>query len=140
MDLHSCCILANAGLDHGFAAWVLADEFGHVVDDTRNGDQATSVAALVGKLVPFHNGELVERHAPIELGALLVEFLLGLLEATFLDLILLELLKIVCKPADFHSVDKPLRRVVLMPRNGVPVVRRKFLRSIELVYCLHLRP
>ncbi len=88
-------VLANAGADHGFASWVLFDKVGDVVYDSGDGDETAAVLDLINVVIPIHDGEGVKWNTPVESGPLLVELLLHLLNTTFLDLVLFELLKIV---------------------------------------------
>jgi len=55
---HGGSILAEARLDERFATGVLADEVRDVMNDTRNGDEATAVSNLVNVVVPFDNRKL----------------------------------------------------------------------------------
>ena len=119
---HGGGILADAGGDHGFPAWVVFDEVGDVVDDTRDSDKTAAVLGLVDVVIPFHDWELVERNTPVKSGALLVELLLLLLEATFLDLVAPELLQVVCQAKLLPGPDGPLGWVILEPLEGIAVV------------------
>ncbi len=92
---HGGSILANAGANHGFASRVMLDEFGDVVNNPGDGNQTAAVLGLVDKVVPFHNWERIERDTPVEFGALLVEFLLHLLDTALFDLVLFELFEII---------------------------------------------
>ena len=119
---HGRGVLADTAVDHGAPTGVLLDEVGHIVDDPGHGNQTTSVAGLVLEVVPLHDGQGVERDTPVELRTLLVEFLLHLLHATFLDLVHAELLQIVRQTELFPDPDRPFRRVVLVPLNGIAIV------------------
>ena len=131
---HGRGILADAGLDHGLAARVVVDEVRDIMDYTSDGDEATAVAGLVNVVVPFHDGELLERHAPVEPCAVLVELLLHLLEAALLDLIGTELLEVIGEAELLANPDEPLGRVVLVPLDGVTVVGRELV--VEVVIAL----
>ena len=119
---HCSSVLTNARADHSLATWMIADEVRDIVHNTRDSDEAAAVGGLVDVVVPFHDGELVEWHAPVKLGALLVEFLLLLLHAALFDLVGLELLEVVGEADLLGEPDGPLGRVVLVPFDGVAVV------------------
>ena len=84
---HGSGILAEAAVDHGASSGVVLDEPRDVVDNAGDGDEAAAVLGLILEVVPFHDGEGLERYTPIELGALLVQLLLLLLDATLFDLV-----------------------------------------------------
>ena len=52
---HGGGVFADAAADHGFPAWVFFDEFGDIVDDSRDGDETAAVLGLVLEVVPFHD-------------------------------------------------------------------------------------
>ena len=131
---HGGRVLADAGADHGLAAGVVLDEVRHVVDDAGDGDEGVAVAGLLLVVVPLHHGQLVERGAPVELGALLVELLLVLLQTALLDLVVAELLEVVGEAELLARPDEPLGRVVLVPLDGVAVVGRELV--VEVVVAL----
>ncbi|KAI6876604.1 Acyl-CoA [Hortaea werneckii] len=134
---HGGRVLADPALDHGLATGVVGDEVGHVVDDTGNRDQATAVLALVNVVIPLEDGQLLKRHTPVELGALLVELLLLLLETALLDLVGTELLQVVREAELLPGPDRPLGWVVLVPLDRVAVVRRELV--VEVVVALSER-
>ena len=131
---HGRRVLADAAADHGFAARVVLDELRHVVDHARDGDEAAAVLRLVDVVVPFDDGELVERNTPVEFRSLLVQFLLLLLHATFLDLVLLELLEIEGETELLPAPDAPLGRIILVPFDCVAVVGGKFVVEIVIAF------
>ena len=131
---HGGCILADAGADHGFAAGMIFDEVGDVVDDAGDGDEAAAVLGLVDVVVPFHDGQGVEGHAPVELGAFLVEFFLQLLHAAFFDFVLLELFEVVGEAELLPDPDGPFGWVVLMPFDGVAVVGGKLVVEVVVAF------
>lgn len=108
----------------------MLDEFGNIVNDTSHGDEATSILGLVNIIFPLHHWKLVKRYTPVELGALLVEFLLLLLEPTFVNLVLLELLQVVGETELLPNPDGPLGGIVLMPFDGVAVIRGEFVMEV----------
>lgn len=112
------------------AARVVGDELRYIVDDTCDGDEAATVGSLFHIVVPFYNGQLFERHAPVEPRTLLVELFLRLLEATLFNLVLLELLQVVGQTDGLAGPDEPLGWVVLLPFDCVPVVRRKLVVEV----------
>ncbi len=92
---HGSSVFADAAVDHRFPSGVLLDELAHIVNDARDGDEPAAVLGLVLEVVPFHDWKGVERHTPIEFGALLVELLLLLLHPAFFDFVLFELFEVV---------------------------------------------
>ena len=64
------------------------------MNNTGNSDQATAVLGLLNVVVPLNNRKLLKRYTPVELGALLVNLLLELLNTTLLDLVGTELLEV----------------------------------------------
>lgn len=127
-------VLADARGDQGLAAGVDADEVGDIVDDAGHRDEGAAIAGLGLVGVPVDDGQLLERGAPVEGLALLVELLLELLEAALLDLVLLELLEVVGEAELLAGPDDPLGGVVLVPLDGVAVVRGELV--VEVVVAL----
>jgi hypothetical protein len=127
-------VLADGRGDEGLAAGVVLDEVGHVVDDAGDGDEGLAVLGVLDEVVPADDGELLEGRAPVELGALLVELLLHLLDAALLDLVGAELLEVVGETEVLPEGDGPLGRVVLVPFDGVAVVRGELV--VEVVVAL----
>lgn len=85
---HGGSVLADGAADEGAAARVFGDEVADVVDDAGDGDPGA--AALLGLrhvVVPRDDGQLVERHAPVELRALAVQLLLVHLETALFDFV-----------------------------------------------------
>lgn len=131
---HCCGIFAKTAVDHGFASGVVLDEVAHVVDDTGDGDETASVFGLVLEIIPFHHGERFERNTPVEFSALLVEFLLLLLDAAFFYLVGAELLEVVGQAHLLPQPNAPLGGVVLVPFNGVPVVGGEFVVEVVISF------
>ena len=104
------------------------------MDDAGDGDEAAAVLGLVDIVVPFHNRQSVEGDAPVELGALLVEFLLELLDAALFDFVLLELLEVVGEAELLPDPDGPLGRVVLVPFDGVAVVGGELVVEVVVAF------
>jgi len=127
-------VLADSGVDHRLSAGVLLDERGHVVDDAGDQDERAAIAALLLEVVELHHGQLLERHAPVEGGALAVDLLLELLDAALLDLVGTELLQVVGKAELLPGPDAPLGRVVLEPLDGIAVVAGELV--VEVVVAL----
>lgn len=119
---HGSGILSDAALDQGLATGVLSDEVGDIVDNTGNSDKTATVLGLLNVVVPLDNRELVKGNTPVELGALLVDLLLQLLDATLLDLVGTELLEVGGETELAPEPDGPLGRVILVPLDGVAVV------------------
>lgn len=127
-------VLADSGRDQSLATGVVLDEVGHVVDHTGHRHQSLPVLGLGDVVIPVDDGELVEGSTPVELGSLLVELLLQLLDAALLDLVGAELLQVVGEAELLPHPDGPLGRVVLVPLDGVAVVRGELV--VEVVVAL----
>jgi hypothetical protein len=119
---HGSSILADAALDQSPATGVLVDEVGDIVDNTGNSDQTAAVLSLLNVVVPLNNRELLKGNTPVELGALLIDLLLELLNTALLNLVGTELLEVGGEAELAPEPDGPLGRVVLVPLNGVAVV------------------
>src|SRR6202012_3692105 len=100
----------------------------------RNRNEATAVLALVNIIIPFHDGELLKRHTPVEPGPLLVELLLLLLQTTLLDFVGAELLEIIRETELLAGPDEPFGGIILVPLDGVAVIRWKLM--VEIVISL----
>lgn len=131
---HGGSILAEATPDERLASRVLVDEVGHVMDDASNSNETTAIVDLLNIIVPLNDGKLVKRNPPVELGTLLVEFLLELLDAALLNLVGAELLEVIGKAELAPGPNAPLGWVVLVPLDGVAVVGRKLV--VEIVVSL----
>lgn len=131
---HSSSVLANATLNQGLATGMLVDEVGDIVDDTGDSDQTTAVLGLLNIVIPFNDRKLVERNTPVELGALLVNLLLELLDATLLDFVGAELLEVGGEAKLAPKPDGPLGGVILVPFDSIAVVRGKLV--VEVVVTL----
>jgi len=131
---HSSGILANTRADHSLATGMILDEIGHIMNDASNGDEATTVLALVNIVVPFHDRELLERNTPVKSGTLLIKLLLMLLEAALLNFIASELLEVICETELLVNPDEPLGRIILMPFDGVAVVGGKLVVEIVIAF------
>lgn len=131
-------VLPNRRGDERLATGVLLDEVRDVVDDA--GDRDEGPGGAVGRLrlgdeiVPLDYRKLVKGDAPVQLGSLLVELLLQLLDPPLLDLVLPELLQVIGQADLLPQPDHPLRRVVLVPLDGISVVRGEFV--VEVVIAL----
>lgn len=119
---HGGRVLADTAPDHGLATGVVLDEVGNVVDDATDADETLAVLGALNVVVPFHDGELLERNTPVELGALLVELLLLLLDTALLDLVGTELLEVVGETGLLPEPDGPLGGVILVPLDSIAVV------------------
>ena len=96
------------------------------MDDAGDRNQAATVLGLLDVVVPLHDGQRFEGYAPVELGALLVDLLLELLDAALFDLVGAELFEVVGEAEFLHGEDEPLGRVVLPPLDGVAVIGGEF--------------
>ena len=131
---HGSGILANTSVDHGLATRVVLDKVRAIVDDTGNGNEATTLLRLLDVLLPLHDGQLIQRDTPIELSTLLIELLLLLLETALFDFVGTELLEVIGKAELLPSPDDPLGGVVLPPLDGVAVVGGELV--VEVVVAL----
>ena len=131
---HGGCVFAKTRLDHGLSTGVVVDEVGHIVHNTSDSDEATAILGLVNIVVPLHDRQLLKRHTPVKLGALLVKLLLLLLKTALLNLVGAELLEVVGEAELLPCPDRPLGRVVLVPLNGVAVVGGELV--VEVVVAL----
>lgn len=131
---HCRGILANTAVDHGASSRVVLYEVRDVMNNAGDGDQAAAVLGLVLEVIPLHDRKGLQRHPPIEPGALLVKLLLQLLDATFLDLVAAELLQVISKTELLPHPDGPFGRVVLMPLNGVAIVGRELVVEVVVAF------
>ena len=131
---HSGGVLANTGSDEGLSTWVVLDEVTNIVDNTGNGNKSATVLSLGLVVVPRDDWELLKWNTPIKSGALLVELLLELLKTPLLNLVGLELLQIVGKAKLLPDPDGPLSWIVLIPGDGVAVIRWELV--VEVVVSL----
>lgn len=127
-------ILSDARRDEGLATGVVLNEVCHVVDDTGDGNKTPAVLGLLDVVVPVDDGQLLQRHAPVEPGPLLVQLLLLLLETSLLNLVLTEGLQVGGEAELLPEPDGPLGRVVLPPADCVTVVGRELV--VEVVVSL----
>jgi len=90
-------VLSDARADKGLSTRVVLDEVGYIVYNACNCNESSAVLGfgLIG--VPVDDWKLFKRNTPVESLSLLVKLLLQLLETALLDLILLELLEIICE-------------------------------------------
>ena len=131
---HSSGVLANAALDQSLASGVLVDEVGNIVYNTSDGNQTTAVLSLLNIVVPLDDRKLLKRYTPVELGALLVNLLLKLLDATLLDLVGTELLEVGGETELAPQPDGPLGGVVLVPLDSVTVVRGELVVEVVVAF------
>jgi len=124
-------ILADGGRDECFSTRMILDEVGYIVNDTSNRDECLSVLRLSDEIIPANDRELLKGSTPVKGGSLLVELLLKLLDAAFLDLILTELLQIIGQTKLLASPDEPLGRIALPPLNRISVVRWEFVMELR---------
>ena len=87
---------------------------------------------MLNVFVPFHHGQLVERDTPVQLGALLVELFLELLDTALLNLSRTELLQVVGQSQLLPNPDGPFGRVVLVPLDGIAVVRGELVVKVVI--------
>lgn len=123
-------ILAKSRADHGLATWMILDEIGDIVNDTGNRNQSTAILGLVDIIFPLHDGKLIERNTPIQLGTLLIQLLLKLLETTLFDFVAAELLEIISQAKLLPGPDGPFGGIILMPLNGISVVRGELVMEV----------
>ncbi len=115
-------ILSNTRGDESLSTRVVLNEVTHVMNDTGNSDESTTVLGLGLIVLPVDDWELLERNTPVKSLSLLVKLLLELLETAFLNLILLELLEVICEAKLLPDPDGPLSGVILMPLNSIAVI------------------
>ena len=131
---HGSSVFANAALDQGLATGMLVNEISNIVNNTSDSDQTTAVLSLLNVVVPLDDRKLLKRNTPVELGALLVDLLLELLDTALLDLVGTELLEVGGEAELAPQPDGPLGGVVLVPLDGVAVVRGELV--VEVVVAL----
>jgi hypothetical protein len=131
---HGGGVLAETTLDERPATGVLADERCDIVNNSSNSDKATAILDLLNIVVPLDDGELVKRHTPVKLLALLVKLLLELLDTALLDLVGAELLEVAGKTELAPEPDAPFGGIVLVPFDGIAVVAGEFV--VEVVVAL----
>lgn len=110
------------------------DELGNVVNHSGNSNETAAILGLILEVVPFHDWQSIEGNTPIELGALLIEFLLHLLNTAFLDFVLLELLQVEGKTHLLPRPNRPLGGIILMPFNSIPIVRGELVVKIVVAF------
>ena len=131
---HGGGVFADAAVDHGASSRVVFDERRDVVNDTSDGNQSASVFRLVLEVVPLHNRKGFERDTPVELGALLIEILLLLLNAALFNLVGTELFQVVSKAELLPHPDGPLGGIILVPFDSVAVVGRKLMMEVVVTF------
>lgn len=115
-------ILSDTRRDESLSTWVILDEVAHIVDDTSDSNKSTTVLGFGLVILPVDDWQLLKRNTPVESLSLLVELLLELLETALLDLILLELLQVICEAELLPDPDRPLSGIILMPLDGISIV------------------
>lgn len=135
---NSSGVLPDSRRNERLSAGVLLDKIRDIVDNAGDCDEGPLLDAvslrLSDEIVPLDYRQLVKWHAPVQLGSLLVELLLELLDSPLLDLVLSELLQVIGQADLLPQPDHPLRRVVLVPFDGVTVVRWELV--VEVVVAL----
>lgn len=113
---------------------MVLDEVGNIMNNTSDRNEATAVLGLIDVLVPRDHGKLLQRDTPVEFSSLLVELLLELLNTTLLDFVRLELFQIIGKAKLLPHPDCPLGGVILMPFDGITIVRGKFVMEVVVTF------
>ena len=131
---HGSGVFADARADHGLTTWMVLDKVGDIVDDTGNRDKSAAILCLFNIIVPLQDWELLEGNTPVEFGAALVDLLLELLNTALFDFVGAELLQVVGQTKLLPGPDHPLGGVILVPFDGVAVVRRELV--VEVVVAL----
>jgi hypothetical protein len=116
-------IFTNSRRNEGLTAGVVLDEVGDVMDDSSNGNEGLSVLGVCNEVVPVDNWELLQGNTPIKGSTFLVELLLQLLDTALLNLVLAKLLQVIGKAKLLPDPDGPLRGVILIPLDGISVIR-----------------
>ena len=127
-------ILSDARSDESLSTRMILDEVCYIVDNTSDGDESATVLGFGLICIPVDDGELLEGNAPVESLSLLVELLLKLLETALLNFVLLELLKIVGESELLPHPDGPLGWVILMPFDGVAIVRGELVVEVVVTF------
>ena len=104
------------------------------MDNARDGDETAPILGLVDVVIPFNDGELVQRDAPVEPGALLIELLLLLLYPAFLDFVLLELLQVEGEAHLLPAPDAPFGWIILVPFNGIAIIGRELMMEVMVAF------
>jgi len=128
------CVLSNARADQSLSTWVFLDKVANIVNDTSDSNEGLTILGTANILVPVNDWQLLQRNTPVKCLSLLVKLLLQLLETTLLDLVLLELLKIVCQAKLLPGPDSPFCRVILMPFDSVAVIRRELVVEVVVTF------
>ena len=131
---HGSGVLAETALDHGLATRVILDEVGDIVNDTSDSNETAAILGLLDVVIPLHDGELLKRGTPIKSGASAIELLLKLLNATLLNLVGAELLEVVGESDLLPHPDGPLGGVVLVPLNGISVIRWELVVEVVVTF------
>jgi hypothetical protein len=116
-------IFTNSRRNEGLTSGVVLDEVGDVMDDSSNGNEGLSVLGVCNEVVPVDNWELLQGNTPIKGSTFLVELLLQLLDTALLNLVLAKLLQVIGKAKLLPDPDGPLRGVILIPLDGISVIR-----------------
>lgn len=118
---------------------MLLNELTHIMNHTRDSHKLR--AALLGRLLarraellPRDDGQVGQRHAPVQPGAPDIEFLLLLLQAALFDLVVAEALQVAGLARLGQQVDGPFRGVVLVPGDGVAVVGRELVVEVVVAF------
>ena len=112
-------VLANEGLDEGFTSGMGGDELGNVVHQIVDNDKGRAFEASALDVVLGKERELLNGKSPVESAHLVFKSLLRHLQATLLDFVIGEALKIEGETQNGHNPDGPLGRIVSVPVNAV---------------------
>lgn len=131
---HSSGIFSNGRGNQGLATWVVFNEVAHIVDDTGDGDQSLAVLGLLDEVIPVNDRKLLQWHTPVKLAPLLIKLLLLLLQPALVNLILAESLEVGGETKLLPSPDTPLSGVILVPDDGVAVIRRELVVKVVVSF------
>lgn len=126
-------VLADGAHNEGLSTRVVLDKGRHVVDNARNENQISGLGLLL-ELLKLNDRQLLNGDTPVEVVSPLVQLLLSLLHETLLDGVLGEGLEVPGETNLLEGPDEPLGGVVLVPDEGVSVVRGELV--VEVVVAL----
>lgn len=84
---HRRSILPNRRRDQRFPTRMILHKAPNIMNHAPNSHQRFTLFRPRHKFIPFNHRQLIQRHAPIQTSAVLVNLLLQLLNTTFLDLV-----------------------------------------------------
>ena len=113
---------------------MVVDEVSHIVDNTSDGNEASTILCLLDVIIPLHDWELIERDTPIEFGSLLVNLLLELLNTALFDFVGSELFEVISETELLGDPDGPLGWVILPPLDSIAVVGWELVMEVMISF------